>query len=148
MNPRAARSFDRLQRTLDRRQQSANGRVSTAPLVLILGLILADVLLAYLVPWIWDSLLPHGFEQAETFAGVPALIWRGALYAQEYQRVVRCVIVALLPATALACLLAKPIRFAVQLSAIGVVLVNAGILIVAIEAGLRATAAAAGFSFY
>jgi hypothetical protein len=144
MNPEARKALDRIQRGLDRRERRARGRVSTAPLILALGLLLADVLLAYLVPMIWESLLPQGLEQADRLGGWPGLIWRGAVYCRLQQRAALLGIAVAAVAGALAGRLGRPLRFAVWLSAVGVILLDAAILIVTIRTSLRLTAAAAG----
>jgi hypothetical protein len=145
MNPQALRSHDTIVQGMEDRARRSRRRVSTAPLVLTLGLVLADMLLAYLVPMIWESLLPQGLEQADRLGGWPGLVWRAAVFCQTHQRAIPFGIVAAGAVGLLACRLARPLRHLVWLSAVGVIALNAAILIVTIHTSLRATAAAAGF---
>jgi hypothetical protein len=142
MNRNALKSLERIQRGLERaRKRRAGG--STAPFVFAAGLVLADFLLVYLVPYIWETVLPRGLDGADAMVGMGALLWRSVVYCQLYQNGVRVGIVA---ATVAAMLVsrARPLRVAVWASAVGVLLMNAGILVVTLHAGLSETAAHVG----
>jgi hypothetical protein len=144
MNPNSLKSLDKLLNRMERQSRRGRGRISTAPFVLTLGLILADVMLTRLVPMIWEALLPHGLEQVATFRGWPALIWRSAVFCTMHQRPV---LIAIGVAFVVSCLISfrvRPLRMVVWLSAAAVIALNAAILLVTIQTSMRATAAVAG----
>lgn len=143
MNPQLKKTLDKLQRETGRRRWSGS-RFSTAPLVLTLGLIMADVMLTTLVPVMWETLLPGGLDQADTLLGLPGLVWRGAILCHRRQSAVRIAIAVVAVASLLACSRGRLLRAAVWLASVAVLLLNATILVVTLQAGLRATAASAG----
>jgi hypothetical protein len=144
MKQEALRSLDRILARMERRARRPRWRFSTAPIVLALGLVTADVLLAWLVPMIWDSILPHGLDEARTLRGWPALVWRGAVFCHYRQPMVQGAVAVVSVTALLIGSRSRPLRWLVWLCAAGVILLNAGILVVTINTGLRATAAAAG----
>lgn len=145
MNPDTLRSLDRALDKLDRQHRRPRRRFSTAPFVLGFGLIVADLLLTRLVPMVWESLLPGGLEQAATLRGWPALVWRSAVYCHVHQGPVQVFIgLAFVLSVLLSFLGGRPLRIVVWLSAAGIILINAGILVVTLQSSLRATAASAG----
>lgn len=144
MNHRTWRSLDKIQQDLERQGRRRSGRVSTAPVVLALGLVLADVILTYLVPVIWESLLPDGLDQADSLVGLPGLVWRAAVSCQRHQGMIRVAIGVVIVVGLVGGLRARPLRQVTWLAAVGVILLNAVILIVTLQTSLRATARAAG----
>lgn len=144
MNPYTWKSLEKIQQRIERRERRVRRPFSTAPVVLAIGLVLADVMLGYLVPTIWESLLPQGLDQAAGLRGWPGLVWRGVLYCHQHQRTVQIAIGAAVVFGFIACSRGRMLRFAVWLSAVGVIVLNAGILIITLQTSLRATAASAG----
>jgi hypothetical protein len=147
MNRDALRSLARIVDRMERQASRPRRRFSTAPIVLGLGLVLADALLAKLVPMLWETLLPHGLEQAEALRGWPGLVWRGSVLCQTRQTPVLIGIAAAVVVGLLCGSAGRPLRFLVWVSAAGVIALNAAILIVTMQTSLRATASAAGLDF-
>ena len=147
MNPRTKKSLEKILQATERRARRPGRRFSTAPLVLALGLVLADVMLVYLVPVLWESLLPRGLDQAERLVGWPGLIWRGAVFCHRNQAAVQVAIAVVAVVGFLACSRGKLLRSAVWLSSVAVIVLNAFILIVTLQTSLQATAADAGLDF-
>ncbi|GAC1468532.1 MAG: hypothetical protein NVSMB9_11290 [Isosphaeraceae bacterium] len=145
MNWRSDRSLARWLKELDRRHsRPMRWRFPTSAFVLALGLVLADLLLTRLVPRVWHSLLPGGLEQAMTLQGWPGLVWRSAVFCHDQQGFVQVSIGLSLVLAILLSLAGRLPRLLVWLSAVGIILVDAGILVVTIQSSLRATAASAG----
>jgi hypothetical protein len=144
MNRDALRSLSRIVDRMERQAARPRRRFSTAPIVLGLGLVLADALLTKLVPMLWETLLPHGLEQAETLRGWPGLVWRGSVFCQTRQPVVALGIAAAVVVGLFCGSAGRPMRFLVWCSAAGAIALDAAILIVTIQTSLRATASAAG----
>jgi hypothetical protein len=144
MNEQTRKVLDRLQRDSERSSRRRPRRFTTAPLVLALGLILADVLLTRIVPMIWETLLPGGLEQADHLVGWAGLVWRAAVYCHFHQRPVQVAIGVATVGGLLACRGGRLLRIAVWLSAVGVIALNAAILIVTIRTSLQVTARSAG----
>ena len=143
MNPQLKKTLEKLQRETGRRRPSGS-RFSTAPFVLTLGLIMADVMLTTLVPVLWETLLPGGLDQADTLRGLPGLDWRGAILCHRRQSAVRIAIAVVAVVSLLATSRGRLPRAAVWLASVAVLLLNATILVVTLQASLRATAASAG----
>ena len=144
MNPRTLKSIERMLYRMERQQKRGRGKISTAPVVLALALIMADVMLTRLVPMIWSALLPHGIEQVATFRGWPALVWRAGLFCHMHQM---GILVAIGATFALSCLLgyrSRVIRMIVWCGAASAIALNAAILVITIQTSLRASASAAG----
>lgn len=145
MNPDTLRSLDRALDRLERQAGRPRRRFSTSPFVLGIGLAVGDVLLTRLVPMVWASLLPGGLEQAATLRGWPALVWRAAVYCHVHQGPVQAAIgVAVVVSLLLSFMGGRPLRIVVWLCAVGVILADAGILVVTIQSSLSATAADVG----
>src|SRR5437764_164716 len=140
MNPQTWKSFDRLLSRMERRARRPSRRIPTAPVLLGLALIVGELLLTRLVPAIWESLLPRGLAQAETLRGWPALVWWSAVYCHHHERRIQVAIGVIAIISFLLCLRLRPVRVVAWLAALGVILVDAGILIVTIQTSLSATA--------
>ncbi len=141
----ALKSIDRIMDRMERRSRRPRGRVTTAPLVLAVGLALGDLLLTRLVPVLWESLLPYGLEQAAGLRGWPGLVWRAAVFCHTHPRPVWAAIGASLVVGLLVGGVARPLRVLVWLAAVGVIVVDAGILVIALRTSLMLTVDAAGF---
>ena len=105
---------------------------------------MADVLLTWLVPAIWESLLPHGLEDVGRFDGWPGLLWRGVLISRSRQGIVQGTIVVVCVLSFLLGYRSRIIRMLLWVSALAVILLNAGILYVTLHASLRMSAASVG----
>lgn len=145
MNQDSLKSLDRLLNKMERSQKRPRGGISTAPAVLAVGLVVGYLILTRLVPSAWDSLLPHGLEQARTFRGWPGLVYRSAAYCHAYPSRVWVAIGAVVVASLFVSFCVRPLRFLVWLSAVGVIVANAGILYVTLQTSMRATLDGAGF---
>lgn len=141
----ALKSLDRILDRMERRGRRPRARVTTAPVVLAAGLVLAYLLLTRLVPVLWESLLPHGLEQAAGLRGWPGLVWRAAVFCHWHPRAVWTAIGATLVTGLLVGGLARPLRVLVWLAAVGVIVADAGILVIALQTSLKLTVDAAGF---
>ena len=109
--------------------------------MLAIGLILGDLMLTRLVPAVWESVLPHGLEQARTFRGWPGLVWHSAVYCHAYPQRVWVVIGAAVVASLIVSFGVRPLRFLVWLSAVGVIVINAGILYITLQTSMSSTIA-------
>ncbi|WP_406695387.1 hypothetical protein V5E97_30620 [Singulisphaera sp. Ch08] len=126
------RKLDRLLNQLDRKVRRPRSRFPMAAIYLTLALILGYQLLVRFVPMVWSTLLPEGLAQAENLSGWPGLIYRlGWICHTHYELVL----------VALGCISIAgfvlswgpwPARVLVWLAAVGFVLVDAGIVFVAI----------------
>ncbi len=145
MKSSTERALDRALRKLNKSSnRRPPGRVGTAPFALGIGLFLGYFLLAWLVPRLWNTVLPGGIAQASRFRGLPGLVFQGALYANHYAYLIP---LAALAATAVAlaiCRLGFPFRLAVWILGVMAVLLDAAILVIALQAGIAANAAASG----
>jgi len=134
MNPdqETFRKLDRLLTRLERSGRRPRSRFPLAAIYLTLALILGYQLLVRFVPMVWASLLPGGLAQAESFRGWPGLIYRlGWICHHHFQQVL-----LVLGGISLAGFVLSrgpwPARAMVWLTAVGLVLVDAGIVFVAI----------------
>lgn len=148
MNQRSLRSLQGILKQMERESRRpggrGQGRFSTSPLVLTAGLVLANVLLTWLVPAIWDSLLPHGLEDVGGFEGWPGLLWRGVLISRGRQGAVRGTIAVVCVLSFILGYRSRAIRILVWILALGVILLNAGILYVTLHTSLNVNAASIG----
>jgi hypothetical protein len=145
MNRAELKTLERMLDQLERRARRPKRRISTAAIVLALGLVLADVLLTWLVPTVWAQLLPGGLDQAALLRGWPGLVWHAAVYCHFRQSHVQIAIAALSVFCFLLSYRVHPVRYVVWVAAVGVIVLNALILFVTMQTCLRATAADAGF---
>ena len=145
MNHDTLRSLDRILDRMERRSQRPRRGISTAPLVMGVGLVMGNLLLTRLVPVIWESCLPRGLEQASSLRGWPGMVWRLALFCHSYQQSVWVVIGAAVVASLVISVLLRPLRALVWLSAVGVIVADAAILVITLMASLSMTVAGAGF---
>lgn len=144
MNPSTSRALDRLLQQMARPPRQRRKRVSTAPLVVALGLVLGYQLLVRLVPQVWGEMLPGGMDQARSFRGWPGLV--GNLAWSCHQNFAAALVIGglFVAGTILVSGWLRPLRFLVWLAAIGVILADAGIVYVTMRTALEATAAASG----
>ena len=145
MNRATLRSFDKILDRMGRQGRRPRGRISTAPVVLAAGLVMAHVMLTRLVPRVWATILPYGLDQAATFRGWPGLVWRAAVYGHDHERHVLLAVGVVFAASLAAGYLFRPARWLVWIAAVCVIALNAGILFVTMQTSLGATASAAGF---
>lgn len=144
MNPETLRKLERQLRKLDRRRPRAIGRGFTAALVFAAGLMLAHFLLSRLVFTIWETLLPGGLDQADSFVGWPGLVWHAAVFCRvNYLGTAIAMGVAALVAF-IATSWGRLFRVALWLAAVSVLILNAGILVIVLRSSMHANAAAAG----
>jgi hypothetical protein len=140
MNPSTQRALDRLLRKMERAQRRKPRRFSTAPLMLLLGLIVGYQLLVRLVPRVWATMLPGGWEQANTFRGWPGIVWALALACHQHFAAVAVIIGGTTLFAFVLIRIAPLFRFPVWLVAVGVILLDAGILYITLRTSLEAVA--------
>lgn len=138
------RALDKLEQDMDRRQRRRGG-FSTSPFMLALGLVLGYQLLVRLVPKVWSSFLPGGLEQAQQFRGWPGLVASLAIACDRNFTTVCVVGGAIVIGAFLWVRWVRPLRFLVWLAAIGVILLDAGIIYVTLSTSMAATFQDAGF---
>jgi hypothetical protein len=137
MNDSTRSALDRLNRTIGRPDRKRKPGFSTSPLVLACALILGYHLLVRLVPSLWANILPGGFEQGSMFVGWPWIVWRLAWFCHlNFIAVAAGTVILVAIAIVLGRLaLTKPIAW---LMAVFAILLDAGILFIAIKAGMDA----------
>lgn len=143
MDPRTIKKVNRLLDQMERRARRPR-RFPTSPILLGIGLVIMELLLTRLVPRAWAALLPRGLEQASGFQGWPRLVWNAALFCHRYEQPV---FIAIAVVTILGFVVASRSRLIgilIWLSAVGVILLDAGIIVVTILTSLQATSADAG----
>ncbi|SIO59650.1 hypothetical protein SAMN05444166_6129 [Singulisphaera sp. GP187] len=126
------RKLDRLLNQLDRKARRPRSRFPMAAIYLTLALILGYQLLVRFVPMVWSTLLPGGWAQAETLSGWPGLIYRlGWICHTRFEAV--CIALGGISLAGFVLSFGPwPARLVVWLAAVGFVLVDAGIVFVAI----------------
>lgn len=147
MNESTARAIERLTRKLERAQKRPRSRAGSAPIVLGAGLAVGILLLGWLLPRLWATLLPGGLNQASRFQGAPGLLYQLAVACYRFApalMLVACVVTVVSWVVARA---AMPLRLLVWLLAVVVVAIDAGILVVGMRAAMTANAAASGLPF-
>lgn len=142
------RALDRIIARMDRQTRRRSRPSLIAPVALAIGLVLADVLLTKIVPMAWETLLPHGLEQASHFRGWPGLVWRLAVYGNTHQGTVQAGILVVSVVGLFIGWCVRPLKLVVWLAAVGVIAMNAGILIVMLRTSMNATADAAGIDLF
>jgi hypothetical protein len=144
MNKKEMRALERAMSRLARPPKRRASWFSLAPIYLALGLIVGFALLVIFVPMLWSALLPGGLEQTERLFGLPALVWRLSLLLRLRSQTAVMILAGLAVSGFVVSTILRPLRFLVWLAAIGVVVLDAGILIVTIKTALEATMHGAG----
>ncbi len=139
MNPANLKAFDKILARMERRANRSTRRFTASPVVLTLGLILADVLLTRLVPLMWDAMLPGGVEQAFQFRGWAGLLWSVVLVCRKSQREIRIGIGVIAFLALVLSYRFRSIRVLVWLSAAGVIALNAAILVLTLRTSMAAS---------
>jgi hypothetical protein len=132
MNQETLRKLDRVLNRLDRGARRPRSRSPLAAIYLTLALILGYQLLVRFVPMVWSALLPEGLAQAEEFRGWPGLIYRLGWICRGH---FGPVLVTLAGVSLAGFVLSRGpwlARVLVWLAAVGLVLVDAGIVFVAV----------------
>ena len=140
MNPSTMRTFDRILNRMERRADRPVRRFTASPFVLGFGLILADILLTKQVPMMWATLLPGGLEQASRFRGWPGLIWNLSILLQERQAHVQMGIGVVAFLALILSYRMRTMRFLVWLCAVGIIALNAAVLVITLRASMAASA--------
>jgi hypothetical protein len=138
MTDPAHKSLDRLLRRLERSTARSHHGFSRAPVYLAIGLFVAYQLLVRFVPILWMQ-LPGGLGQADELGGEARLVWRLGLACHDH---FEQVLVALGALVIIALALSRgswPLRLVVWLAAFGIVLIDAAIVLIAVNTYLRAT---------
>jgi hypothetical protein len=137
MNDSTRSALDRIDRALDRPVRKRKPGFSTSPIVLAGGLILGYHLLVRLVPSLWANILPGGFEQGAMLVGWPWIVWRLAWFCHlNFSAVAAGTVIVVAIALVLGRnTLTKPLAW---LMAVASILLDAGILFIAIKAGMDA----------
>lgn len=144
MNPDSRAAVDRLLRRLDRGARRPRPRFPVAAVYLALGLIVGYQLLVRFVPLVWSSLLPGGMGQAAALPGWAGLVGRLATLCRHRFEPVALLLTVVAVAGFVLGRGPWPLRLLVWLAAVGVVLLDAGIVLVAILTSLQATAQGSG----
>jgi len=143
VNPSTKQALDRLLAKMDRPRRRPR-RVSTAPIVLALGLLLGYQLLVRFVPMAWSILLPGGLDQAARFRGWPGLLWRVANMAYGRYPASAIAFGSVGLAGVIISVIAPPLRFLVWLAAIAVIALDAAIVVAVVTTAVAVTAQEAG----
>jgi hypothetical protein len=138
MKPKDLASLNRLLSQLDRRSRRSQRRFTTAPIVLALGLILADCLLLGLVLPVWPSVMSSA--STDGLGGIHRLVWHLAEYCQDDQKKVQVGILVVSVLTLVMSYRMKSIRLLAWLAAVGVVAVDAVILLTTFLACIQSAA--------
>lgn len=126
------RKLDRLLNQLEGKARRPRSRFPMAAIYLTLALILGYQLLVRFVPMVWSTLLPEGLTQAENLRGWPGLIYRlGWICHTRFEQVLLALGGISVAGFVLSCG-PWPARVFVWLAAVGCVLIDAGIVFVAI----------------
>jgi hypothetical protein len=130
-------ALDRMDAAIARPARKRARGFSTAPFVVAIGLILGYQLLTKLVPRVWANILPGGFDQGRFLQGGPNLVWRLAWFCHLNFPVAVTVVGVVTIVSVLVARTAwtRPIAW---LMAVGVILLNAAILIITLKAGMDA----------
>jgi hypothetical protein len=137
MNDSTRSALNRIDRALDRPARKRKPGFSTSPLVLAGGLVLGYHLLVRLVPSLWANILPGGFEQGSMFVGLPWIVWRLAWFCHLHFTSVAAG-TGILVSIALVLGRHPFTRPVAWLMAVASILLDAGILFIAIKAGMDA----------
>jgi len=139
MNDSTRRALDRINRALDRQHQGSRrpAGFSTSPLVLAGALVLGYHLLVRVVPGLWAGILPDGLGSVAHLVGWPAIVWRAAWFCHTRFPAVVTGVVAIV-AIGLIFGRARATRPLAWLMAVAAIAADAGILFVAIRAGMDA----------
>jgi hypothetical protein len=138
MNHKDLASLNRVLSQLDRRSKRSQRRFTTAPLVLALGLVLADCLLLGLVLPVWPSVMSSA--TTDGLGGIHRVVWHLAEYCQDYQKKVQVGILVVSVLTLVLSYRMKSIRLLAWLAAVGVVASDAVILLTTFLACIQAAA--------
>jgi hypothetical protein len=132
MNQETLRKLDRVLNRLDRDTRRPRSKSPLAAIYLTLALIVGYQLLVRFVPMVWSALLPEGLAQAEDLRGWPGLIYRLGWICQDRFGPVLVTLGAVSIAGFVLSRGPWPARVIVWLAAAGLVLVDAGIVFVAV----------------
>jgi hypothetical protein len=144
MNPSTLKKFDKILAQMERRASRPPRRFSMAPIVLAAGLVLGQQLLVRFVPMVWDVFLPSGLEAANSLRGWPGLVWHSAVFCHVYQTGVLAAIGGIEIVTMLLGGRSFFVRLMTRLAAFGVIVLDAGIVLVTLMTSYRVTADASG----
>lgn len=147
MNPATRKTLERMLDRMERQGTRSRRRFTASPIVLILGLLLANALLTRLVPMIWATTLPGGLDQVFTFRGWPLLLWRFVLLARMRQTLLFGSIAVVGLVALVGSYRSRGIRLLVWLGALAVIALNAGILALALRTSMTAAEGALGQGF-
>lgn len=144
MNESTKRALDRALKSMARPPRRKPSRFSMAPIVLGLALLLGFQLVHRLVPMVWSTMLPGGWQQANHLRGWPGLVW-GLAVASHESFLTSCLWLGGLWVGAMVfSASARPLRPLLWLLAVGAIGADAGIVYVTLTTSIRATAQAAG----
>jgi hypothetical protein len=136
MNPQTQKSLERVLDQLDRRARRPDRRLTPAALALAAGLFLGYLLLARLIPQAWPALLAN--DPATSLRGWPLVVWRLSQACLAHQRPILAGLVASCLVMLVLSYRSRTVRFLVWVAAVGVVVVDAGILVCTLLACLQA----------
>ena len=135
MNHHALKSLDRALAEMEERRKRSNRRLTTSPFLLSAGLFLNVLLLVRLVPLVWPALL--GGDPEGSLRGWPLQVWRASGFCVGHMP---GVVLGVVAASFLSLFLNyrfRVLRPLTWLSAVLVVLVDAGIVWATIQACLQ-----------
>ncbi len=116
-----------------RRRPRKGFRFSFAPVVLGLAMAMAVLLLAQLLPRVWETVLPGGLDQASRLQGLPGLLFRAGYWAFRNQmRLLQAIAIGSLT-LALTCRMIPGLRWLIWIVAALFVAINFGILAVTLQ---------------
>jgi hypothetical protein len=137
MNHQNWTSLERVLDQLDRKSQRSGRRITPAALVLVAGLWLGYFLLSALIPPVWPALI--GSDPGAILRGWPFFVWAGGEFCLEHPSQVRIGLVIVSVVVVVATYRIGLLRPLVWLSAVGVILIDAGILATTLLACLQAS---------
>jgi hypothetical protein len=144
VDPNSLRSLERALDRIDRASRRSGRRFPVSALTLGIGLGLGFLLLTRFVPMLWGSLLPHGLDQAAALRGWPGVVWRAAVLAHVNQRAALAAIAGVSALGLVVGYHVRPVRWALWLAAVAVMVLDAAILALTLATAWAAAAGEAG----
>lgn len=144
MNESTKKALDRALKSMSRPPRRRGSRFSMAPIVFGLGLLLGFQLVHRLVPMVWASMLPGGWQQANHLRGWPGLVWTLAVASHESFPACCAWLAGLWLGATVVAASARALRPLVWLLAVGAIFADAGIVYITLRTSIQATAQAAG----
>jgi|GEM_PF-4522549 len=133
MSQDSLRKLDQILKQLERRSKRPRTRSPVPAIYLTLGLVLGYQLLVRFVPLVWNSLLPEPLAQGQSLPGWAGLIDRLGRYGYDHSQQIWVGLGIVFIASLLLARGPWPVRLVLWLAAVGVVFLDAAIVLIAIK---------------